>query len=128
MLKFPFEIYLVELGEDNLLARECIQGTVVGLGSIVLGAVRLFELIHYLFHLRAGKARQHCAKTLQRLHIVAFQFVAVVLGDDRIQLARNTIQGCANLFLGQFLPRQAVTTVGLGLGFRRSAQQEWQGY
>ena len=58
--------------------------------------------------------------------MVALQFVAVVLGDDRIQLARHTIQGCADSFLGQFLPRQAVTPIGLGFGFRGGTQQEWQ--
>ena len=100
LLALPIKVYLLQLHGDLFLSRESPESISV----ILSNDTGVLELFHDLAHLRLRQIVEHAAEAFQRVHIIAFQRGEIVLGNNRIDLSRDTLQACANAFLTQFLP------------------------
>ena len=93
------------------LAGESADGILAG--ALVIGTydLRGLELLHHPDHFRAGELIEHPTKTPQRVDIVAFQTVAGVFSDHRVELARHALETNADVVLLHLLSKET------GFGF-----------
>ena len=123
LLQLPVEINLLERNDDLFLAGERADGILTGTLGIAADDLCGLELFDHTGHFGTGELIEHPAEAPQCVDIVAFQSVAIVFSNHRVELDRHALKTNGDIVLLHLLSKE--TRIGFLGG--RGRHQKWRG-